>query len=130
MKRTSYERPLSLSELPDSHKALQSGRHFIETEEGVVFEIRVTIGTRQLSGTEMMRASVKNLQQGRPPNAINLRKELNEIMILLPGQHRKDINVAEQGYYHHGSVSSRSFREVVERTVSMYLPKSTPAPGM
>lgn len=128
MKRSSHERPLLLSELPDSHKALQSGRHFIETEEGVVFEMRVCTGSRQLSGHEMMQASVKNLQRGRPPNAINLRKEHNEIMILIPGQHRKDINVAEQGYYHHGQLRSRSFREVVEQVLEVYAPKSLSGP--
>ncbi len=123
MRRTSHDRPLPLDELPDSHKALQSGRHFIEAEGGVVFELRVDLGTRQLSGTEMMRASIKNLQQGRPANAINLRTARNEILVLLPGQHRKDINVAEQGYYYHGQMSSRSLKDVISQVVEAYSPK-------
>lgn len=90
---------------------------------GVVFELRVDVGTRQLSGTEIMRASIKNIQHGRPPNAVNLRTERNEIMILLPGLHRKDVKVAEQGYYYHGQINSRSFREVVAQVVETYLPK-------
>ena len=128
--RNSHERPLPIDKLPDSHKAMSNGRHFVETEEGVVFELRVSMGTRALSGSEMMRASIKNLQLGRPPNAIDLRVERNEIMVLLPGQHRKDVNVAEQGYYCHGRVSSRSFREAVKKIVELYIPKpSSPAPG-
>lgn len=123
MRRTSHQHPLPLDELPDSHKAMQSGRHFIESEGGVVFELRVDVGTRQLSGTEMMRASFRNLQHGRPANAINLRTEQNEIMILLPGQHRKDIKVAEQGYYYHGQMHSRSLKEVVALVVEAYSPK-------
>lgn len=123
MRRTSHDRPLPLNELPDSHKAMQSGRYFVEAEGGVVFELRVDLGTRQLSGTEMMRASIKNLQHGRPANAINLRTERNEIMVLLPGQHRKDINVAEQGYYYHGQLHSRSLKEVIGQVVEAYSPK-------
>jgi hypothetical protein len=102
---------------------MQSGRYFVEAEGGVVFELRVDLGTRQLSGTEMMRASIKNLQHGRPANAINLRTERNEIMVLLPGQHRKDINVAEQGYYYHGQLHSRSLKEVIGQVVEAYSPK-------
>ncbi|TLX16285.1 hypothetical protein [Rhizobium sp. MHM7A] len=123
MRRTSHQHPLPLDELPDSHKAMQSGRYFIEAEGGVVFELRVDVGTRQLSGTEIMRASIRNLQHGRPASAVNLRTERNEIMILLPGQHRKDVKVAEQGYYYHGQMHSRSLKKVIALVVEAYSPK-------
>ena len=129
MRRTTHDRPLPLDELPDSHKALQSGRYYVEAEGGVVFELRVDVGTRQLSGTEMMRASIKNLQMGRAANVINLRVPRNEIMILLPGQHRKDVTVAEQGYYHHGQISSRSLKDVIAQVVEAYSPRP-PGPAL
>jgi hypothetical protein len=125
MRNTSHDRPLPLDELPDSHKALHSGRYFIEAEGGVVFELRVEVGTRQLSGTELMRASIRNIQHGRPPNAVNLRTDRNEIMILMPGQHRKDIKVAEQGYYYHGQMHSRSLKEIVAQVVEAFSPKAS-----
>lgn len=123
MNRTSRHRPLPIDQLPDSHRQL-SGRYQVETEGGVLFELSVHVGTRARTGTELMRASIHNLQRGRPGGMVDMRVEHQEIMVLFPGQHRKDIRITQQGSYTSGQLASRSFRDVVQQLANLYTPKS------
>jgi hypothetical protein len=119
---------ISPSDLPDRHDMMPQGRYDGVTDDGVKFTLSIQETTRQMTGNEMMKATIAARTRGRPgPNT--LRVPETNICIIIDRQGRKDIRDNGTGFYHHGRVGSRNFREAVEQMISYYVPKPR-TPGM
>ncbi len=113
------------SDLPDSLRELHPGRYHGETDEGLGFELVVNSTTRGMTGNEMVKATIDGMRRGRPGPS-TLRVQQTEIYIMISRQPRRDIRDNGTGYYSHGSMGSRSLREVVEMMLRYYGPRPAP----